>query len=88
MFIKIMQQVPNPAGPKYSNVEYLYECNSYKVDRPSPEDTSFFIRLFPEIGISIEVSLDSDKHTAVYVMNNQGKTIETIFSNYPASAYA
>lgn len=67
MFLSIIQ------GKKSS----LYECKRFHIT-PKGNDL-FFIDLEP-CGITIAIDKSSEEKIGVYAMNNDGRTIETIFS--------
>lgn len=54
------------------NRSVIYECDEFHINQPIDDDTKVYIRLEPEGKV-----LDIDKeHVEVYIMNNDGKTID------------
>jgi hypothetical protein len=60
----------------------MYECERYHIQPENKETVNgcrvFFIYLEP-CGIHIEMDKDVPGSLGVYVMNNEGRTIDTIF---------
>ncbi len=74
MFVKIIR----------GNNEVMYECERYQIN-PWHHKTSsgnFFITIEP-CCITEEIDKTVPEHLAIYVMNNDGKTIDTIFTKVP-----
>ena len=71
MFIRIIHT------KKARGHESLYECLRY---RTQPTDHGFIVTME---GVADTVSVDIDKRQTVevYVMNNDGHTIDTLFQN-------
>jgi hypothetical protein len=60
--------------------ESLYECERMHI-RPHG-DTEFVIEMEPS-GVNIQIDKTVPAALAVYVMNNNGRTIDTIFRKEP-----
>jgi hypothetical protein len=62
--------------------ESTYECQRYHV-APQEDGTTFLLTIEGDIagtdGQSMMIDVDTSEHLAVYLMNNEGKTIDTIF---------
>lgn len=73
MFIKV----------KHTARESLYECDRYHIN-PTENDDVFIITMEKDSPGNGAISLEIHKtqlDTAIYIMNQEGKTIDTVFSN-------
>jgi len=64
--------------------ESMYECQRYHIrslkDGQTVNSSSAFIIDFEPCGCSVEINKKTRASLGVYVMNNEGRTIDTIFS--------
>lgn len=61
--------------------ESLYECRRYHI-RPHENDLEiFWITMEGEEGNAITVMIEKKEKIAVYVMNEHGQTVDTVFNN-------
>ena len=59
--------------------ESLYECDRYHTHALNEHE--FMIDLEKDHGLPVSIQIDKRERIGVYCMNNEGKTINRLFSN-------
>lgn len=55
----------------------FYECLSFKTRMPVGDDNTIFFELERKDDVNIHLDIKKDSGTEVFIMNNEGKTIES-----------
>ncbi|MFW6173979.1 MAG: hypothetical protein ACOC5T_09565 [Elusimicrobiota bacterium] len=55
----------------------FYECSSYKTRMPIGDNNTVFFDLERKDAVDIHLDIKKDSGTEVYVLNNEGKTIDS-----------
>ena len=74
MFLKIVRET------KEKNVQNIYECNDIQITRRKTE-MIFSLNRNGQYNENIAIVIDGEQPRSIYIMNNDGKTIESLAWN-------